>query len=166
MSEPLSAEWLREREECLRRTGDIPHTATMPATGAESSPGTSAVSRAKVSKTRGMNQWERLYAQEELEPRRLAGEVLWYGFEAMKIRLADGAHYTPDFAVLESNGVLWFAEVKGFKREAAVVRFKVAAESTPFEFRMYRKKKIAEGGGWELMMRRNGDRKIDRGSRK
>ena len=155
MSEPLSPEWLREREECLRRTGDIPHAATTPAAGAESAPGASAVSRVKIRKARGMNQWEMLYAQEELEPRRLIGEIQWYGFEAMKIRLADGAYYTPDFAVLESSGALWFAEIKGFAREAAVVRFKVAAETTPFEFRMYRKKKIAEGGGWELMMRRN-----------
>ena len=156
MSEPLSPEWLREREECLRRTGDIPHAATTPAAGAESAPGASAVSRVKIRKARGMNQWERLYAQEELEPRRLVGEIQWYGFEAMKIRLADGAYYTPDFAVLEVGGRLWFSEVKGFLRESALVRFKVAAGNAPFEFRMYRKKTVSEGGGWEMMRCLNG----------
>ena len=158
MSEPFSEAWLEERAEFIRRTGDIPHeeAARMPAIGAESGKVAPKASSVKVRKPRGMNQWEAAFAREELEPRRLIGEIQWYGFEAMKIRLADGAHYTPDFAVLESSGALWFAEIKGFAREAAVVRFKVAAETTPFEFRMCRKKKIAEGGGWELMRCLNG----------
>ena len=157
MSEPFSEAWLEERAEFIRRTGDIPHEEAVgvPAVGAESGKVAPKASSLKVRKPRGMNQWEAAFAREELEPRRLIGEIAWYSFEAMKIRLADGAHYTPDFAVLESTGILWFGEIKGFAREASVVRFKVAAEATPFEFRMYRKKRVAEGGWWELIMRRN-----------
>lgn len=77
-----------------------------------------------------MNKWERLYAA-TLEGRKAAGEVIWHEFEAVKLRLADGAWYTPDFMVLTPGG-LEFHEVKGFWREAARVRIKVASDKYPF----------------------------------
>jgi hypothetical protein len=117
-----------------------------------------------------MNRWEQEYAL-ELEARKHAGEILWWGFEAIKLRLADGTWYTPDLAVLEWRDIrtktlgtpiakcaeMQFIEVKGFLRDDANVKFKVAAELFPWaEFLMYRKKK---GGGWELIKHLNGGEK-------
>jgi len=92
----------------------------------------------------GMNKTEAAYAQ-HLEARKLAGEVLWYRYEAIKVRLADGAYYTPDFAVLTSDCMLECHETKGFWREAARVRIKVAAEAYPFKFIAIKR----VNGGWE-----------------
>jgi hypothetical protein len=120
-----------------------------------------------------MNRWEQEYAM-ELEARRRAGEILWYGFEAIKLRLTGGTFYTPDFCTVglysEVRKSAWshdethvqmtpisFIEVKGHLRDDANVKFKVAAELFPFaEFFMYRKRKAKEGGGWELMKHLNG----------
>ena len=63
-----------------------------------------------------------------------AGEILWWKFEGMKFRLADGAFYTPDFAVMMADGSLEIHEVKGHWEEAARVRIKVAAEIYPMRF--------------------------------
>ena len=106
-----------------------------------------------------LNKWEQEYAQ-ELESRRLFGdhEIHWWGFEAVKLRLADSTWYTPDFAVIrhyqEPTGiwcqVVEFHEVKGFWRDDALVKFKVAAELFPWAtFKAFRKRKVREGGGWE-----------------
>jgi hypothetical protein len=99
-----------------------------------------------------MNKWETEYSY-ELEARRQAGEILWWGFEAMTLRLADRTRYTPDFAVLVCNGrggeishYLQFHECKGFWRDDARVKIKVAAEMFPFRFIAVRKRK---GGGWD-----------------
>lgn len=45
-----------------------------------------------------MNPTERAYA-EHLELLKQAGEITWYGFEAIKLRLGKNTFYTPDFAV-------------------------------------------------------------------
>jgi hypothetical protein len=50
----------------------------------------------------------------------------------MKLQLGRGAWYTPDFAVLNLDRTFEFFEVKGFWREAARVRIKVAASKYPF----------------------------------
>ena len=92
------------------------------------------------------NKWEEAY-DAELRMRYGAGIIQWYGFEAIKLRLADSTYYTPDFAVLDESG-LSFIEVKGFIRDDAIVKFKIAAEQFPFKFQMIRKQKVSEGGGW------------------
>lgn len=74
-----------------------------------------------------------------------AGEVLWYRFEPMRLRLANGAWFKPDFGVKLRDGSFEFHETKGFWREAARVRIKVAAELFPFRFIAVTRKK---GGGW------------------
>lgn len=107
------------------------------------------VSAVKIPKPR-MSRWETEYSY-ELEARRRAGELLWWGFEAMTLRLADRTRYTPDFAVLKlagEDGERWleFHEVKGFWRDDARVKIKVAAEMFPFRFIAITK---AKGGGWE-----------------
>ena len=96
-----------------------------------------------------MNKWEAEY-DAELRVKWAAGVIQWYGFEPIKLRLADSTYYTPDFAVMDA-GKLEFHEVKGFWREDALVKFKVAAEKFPFMFLAWRKRKVREGGGWELI---------------
>ena len=95
-----------------------------------------------------MNKWETEYAQ-ILEGQKLKGIIKWYGFEAMRFRLATGAFFTPDFMVQNADGTMAAHEVKGFPREAAILRYKVAAEQFPcIQFLMFRKRKVKEGGGW------------------
>lgn len=98
-------------------------------------------------KTRGtMNGMEKRYA-DYLYTLQLAGEVLWYKFEGMKFRLADGAFYTPDFAVMLADCSIEFHETKGLWEEAARVRIKVASETFPFKFKAITRGKA---GAWEV----------------
>lgn len=60
--------------------------------------------------------------------------VAWYRFEGVKLRLADNTFYTPDFAVMRTDGVMEMHEVKGFWTDDARVKIKVAAEMYPFKF--------------------------------
>lgn len=58
-------------------------------------------------------------------------------YEPVRLKIATGlkpAWYTPDFLAFRAEGEPWFYEVKGFWREAARVRIKVAAGLYP-EFR-------------------------------
>ena len=73
-----------------------------------------------------MNSWERRYAA-WLELRLRAGQIQHYSFE-IKIRLAKKCYYTPEFHVIDQNGQHEFHEVKGFWRDDARVKIKVAAE--------------------------------------
>lgn len=99
-------------------------------------------------KTGTMNQTESAYAS-ELELLRQAGEVDWYKFEGVKLRLADNTFYTPDFAVMLTNGSLQMHEVKGFWTDDARVKIKVAADLYPFEFFALKKRPKNKGGGFE-----------------
>lgn len=80
-----------------------------------------------------------------------AGEVEWIGeHESMAFRIADGkgrgkkAWYRPDFPVRVKGGALELHEVKGFWREAARVRIKVAATAFGWRFLAVR----ASRDGW------------------
>lgn len=63
-----------------------------------------------------------------------AGEIRWRKFEGLKLRLADNTFYTPDFAVMASDGVIECHEVKGHWTDDARVKIKVAASLYPFRF--------------------------------
>lgn len=93
------------------------------------------------------NQLEVQYAL-HLEERKRSGEVAWYKFEALKLRLADNTFYTPDYAVMLTSGELQCHEVKGFMQEDAAVKIKVAAETYPIRFLLIRKRAKRDGGGW------------------
>ena len=80
-----------------------------------------------------MSGYEKQYEQ-LLEQRKRKGEVLWYAYEAAKIRLADKTFYTPDFVVMREDMGLEFHEVKGLWEPAARVKIKVAAETFPCKF--------------------------------
>jgi len=73
-------------------------------------------------------------------------DVTWHRYEAVKLRLANGAYFTPDFLVMKADGELQVHECKGFWREAAKVRMKVAAELFPFKFIAVKHSKA----GWEF----------------
>ena len=63
----------------------------------------------------------------ELELRRRAGELCWWAYEPVRLKLGEGATYCPDFGTVDADGRFELWETKGFRREASIVRLKVAA---------------------------------------
>lgn len=106
-----------------------------------------ALGRLKVGQ---MNKTESAYAN-HLELLKRAGEIIWYKFEGVKLRLADNTFYSPDFAVMTKDCEMQMHEVKGAKgifTDDAKVKVKVAADMYPFRFVVaYPKPKKA---GWEF----------------
>ena len=108
---------------------------------------TQALGRLKVGER---NRTEAAYEQ-HLELRRRVGEVAWYRFEGVKLRLADNTFITVDFSVMLSDGKMEMHDVKGSKaiyRDDARVKMKVAAEMYPFAFRVAYPQAKKDGGGW------------------
>lgn len=96
-----------------------------------------------------MNKTEAAYEQ-HLKALQQAGEVLWYRFEGIKLRLADNTFYTPDFAVMRSDLSMELHEVKGFWTDDARVKTKVAADQYPFRIVAVKAKTKKSGGGWAM----------------
>jgi hypothetical protein len=108
-----------------------------------------------------MNKGEQSYAA-YLEVRKIAGEIAWYGFESIKLKLADNTFFTPDFAVMDTAGYIELIDVKGrttykdanglkkekaFSMEDARLKVKIAAAQYPmFTFKTAFPSK--ETGGW------------------
>ncbi|WP_343546796.1 hypothetical protein [Sphingobium yanoikuyae] len=106
-----------------------------------------ALGRMKVGEK---NQTEQRFEDEYLRPLLLAGEILWYRFEGVKLRLADNTFLTVDYAVLPAGGVLTMIDVKGgaaVVQEDARVKMRVAADQYPFLFQYAFPTK---GGGWTI----------------
>jgi hypothetical protein len=103
-----------------------------------------ALGRLKVG---AMNKTEAAYAA-TLDARRYAGEVAWFKFEGVKLRLADNTFYTPDFAVMLADGALEMHEVKGFWQDDARAKIKIAADLYPMRFVAIKARSKKEGGGW------------------
>lgn len=99
-------------------------------------------------KAGAMNKTEAAYAA-HLELLRRAGEVLWFKFEGLKLRLADNTFYSPDFAVMLANGQIECHEVKGHWLDDARAKIKVAADLYPFRFIAVKAQAKKNGGGWE-----------------
>lgn len=104
---------------------------------------------AGANKKARMNKLEAEYAQ-VLDVQLRVGDIKWWAFEPFKLRLAQATSYTPDFGILTNDGRLEFAETKGFWREDARVKIKVAAEIFPFKFVALTKCKVKDGGGWKI----------------
>lgn len=100
--------------------------------------------RAQV-KSPELNKTEQDYA-DTLELMRRAGSVRWFKPHPLKLRLADNTTYEPDFGVVAQDGVFEIHEVKGFWRDDARVKIKVAASIFPFRFFAVTKRR---GGGWD-----------------
>ena len=101
-------------------------------------------------KTGEMNLTEQRYEDEVLTPGMIVGDVLWYAFEGIKLRLADNTFLTVDFAVLPRSGRLTMVDVKGaaaIVQEDARVKMRVAADRYPFAFQLAFPEK---GGGWTI----------------
>ena len=127
MQERIDAELLHRQDASARHFDQIPDPPAKKRRGA-------------------MNKTETAYLA-LLESR---GDVLEARFEEVKFRLATGAWYTPDFFARTKRG-FEVHEVKGFWREAARVRIKVAAEQFPWwPFYVAKKVKVADGGGWDI----------------
>jgi hypothetical protein len=103
-----------------------------------------ALGRLKVG---AMNKTEAAY-ERDLRDAQALGDILWYRFEGLKLRLADNTFYTPDFAILASDRVMECHEVKGFWRDDARAKIKIAAEQYPFRFKAVTAKAKKNGGGW------------------
>lgn len=91
-----------------------------------------------------MNGLEEAYAL-HLIARAERGEIAAWSFHVEKLRLADGAWYTPDFRVVLSDGAVEFHETKGFMREAARLRLLVAADRHPYRFVLVKRD---DAGAW------------------
>ena len=104
---------------------------------------------------RGMNGLEDAYAQ-VLEARRRRGEISSWAYEATRFILSAakiggrgrGSSYKPDFLVTLLDGRHEFHECKGFRRQAGIVRLKVAAALYP-QF------------GWFFVTRAKGSWKVE-----
>lgn len=92
----------------------------------------------------GMNKTEAKRAI-ELEALKRDGSIRDWGFERITLKLADDCRYTPDFHVIEQDGTLRFEETKGFFRDDAKVKVRVAAQQFPSSFTVLRLVK----GQWE-----------------
>lgn len=95
------------------------------------------------------NQTESRYEETVLKPMLMAGDIAWYRFEGLKLRLADNTFYTPDYAVMLVNGLIQCHEVKGFWQDDARAKIKIAADQYPFEFLAVKALPKGKGGGWE-----------------
>ena len=85
--------------------------------------------------------------RDRLRVREIAGEIAWFAYEAITLKLAPDTRYTPDFAVMLASGELEFHETKGgFVRDDARVKLKVAAAMFPFRFYLAQKEK----GVWTI----------------
>ena len=84
-----------------------------------------------------MNKTEQRYAV-YLDQQKLAGAVLWWNFEGVKLMLAKNTSITIDFAVMTDAGILEMRDVKGAKamiEDDARAKTKIAAAMYPFVFK-------------------------------
>ena len=77
-----------------------------------------------------MNKTEARYA-DQLEHMKRAGVIINYRFDALNFRLAPKTYYRPDFLVVFDHE-FQIHEVKGFWKDDALVKFKVAADMYPW----------------------------------
>lgn len=81
-----------------------------------------------------------------------AGQLTWYAFQPITLKLAADCRYTTDFVVVLTDGTIEFIEIKGrkgasyYSREDSIIKIKVAARTYPmFRFSI---RWPLNGGGW------------------
>lgn len=140
-----------------------PHNTTPPAVPAsaiatKAKPTSKERMQAKGRLAKGtMNTTETKYAA-YLDQLKLAGDVLWWKFEPVKLLLAPLTTLTPDFMVMLADGILEMHDVKGAKaiyEDDAKVKMKMAAQEYPFVFRVVYPVPKGEGGGWNIELVRD-----------
>lgn len=99
----------------------------------EPMPGATPMTPPKRSKTNalGQNKTEALF-DVELEQARRDGLLRWFGFEPVRFILAGNTAYRLDFLAQRADGSMCGFEVKGFMRDDAAVKIKVAAAQAPW----------------------------------
>lgn len=93
----------------------------------------------------GMNGTERARAI-VLEARKRDGQIRDWRFEQVTLKLAPDCRYTPDMYVVHNDGSVEFEECKGFWRDDAKVKIRVAARLFP-EFKFTALRLVR--GAWE-----------------
>jgi len=92
-----------------------------------------------------MTRIERDYG-EHLLGRKAAGEVDWYAYEGMTLKLADDCRLTIDWSVMLSSGEMELHECKGpYAREDSIVKLRLAARLFPFRVLLVTR----DGDGWQ-----------------
>lgn len=103
-----------------------------------------------------MNSTEAAYSA-HLQARKERGEIQRFWFEPVTLKLATGVRYTPDFMVLENDGLITFRECKGTTGKAGsekayhhdgLGKAKVAIAAAKFPFLFYVVFKLRGGAGW------------------
>ena len=93
-----------------------------------------------------MNKLETRYAQ-YLEAMKHAGEIKDWRFEPFRLKLAKDCTYCPDFFIVTKDGSFEVHETKGFMRDDAAVKLKVAVDIFPWwQFKLIKLVK----GKWEI----------------
>lgn len=100
-------------------------------------------------KTGELNKQEAAYAK-LLDQQLHAGEILWWKFEGIKLRLADNTFLTVDFPVMRSDGLLEMRELKGHWLDDARAKIKIAASMYPFRFLALTPRPKKHGGGYDV----------------
>jgi len=87
-----------------------------------------------------MNKTEQAFAA-ALELRKHRGEVAWFDFESWTFKLAKDLRYTPDFPVMDSDGLITCYDVKGrtvkdgvsgpYIKDGSLEKIKMAAKLNP-----------------------------------
>lgn len=112
---------------------------------AVSTPAKAVVKFSNSSDVLKLNKTEKQHHQNLLGLQR-SGELMWVGVQCVTLKLGDDCRYTPDFVVIHRDGTIEANEVKGFWRDDARVKIKVAARMYPWMiFTAVSKGK----GGWE-----------------
>lgn len=70
-----------------------------------------------------LNKTERAY----LAVLRASQDPCWIGIQNITLKLADDTRLTPDFTTINKLGAITFIDVKGFQREDALIKMKMAA---------------------------------------
>lgn len=73
----------------------------------------------------------------------LIGEI---GIQSITLKLGDDCRFTPDFWYVSYGGRFFFEDVKGFQRDDALVKIKVAARQFSWATFLIVKK---NGSGWD-----------------
>lgn len=95
------------------------------------------------------NKTEAAY-EELLKAQVQCGEIVWFKFASVTLKLAKDTRYTPDFVVLLPDGTLEMHEVKSIWLGDAKAKIKIASELYPFVFKAIYAVTKKCGGGWKV----------------
>jgi hypothetical protein len=145
----------------LRVSGQPPVTVNavvskLPAINRPSSGGMDSLTRLRAlgrMKDGKMNKTEAAY-EAHLKHLQMSGEILWYAFDSIKLRLANNTFLSVDFFILTKDFMLQAIDVKGSMAiitDDAAVKMKLAAEKFPWQFFYAIPMPKKDGGGFRIV---------------